>query len=424
MNGDPILAAFQATRVQSPDWSQRDPEPPLPDLVAQPARLPDPRQIPPRRWLMGTTAIREYISLLVAPGGVGKTTYAVTSCLAAATGKKLLGEHIFEPCGAWLFNLEDPLDEMDRRVAAAMIHHQIAPEDIEGRLFINSGRDRRLVMASFSSPHDGQGSRIVHPDKEALIREAKTKGVGLIVVDPFANSHELDENSNPHMNAAVRAWAEVAREANCAVFLVHHTRKGTAAGTAGDIEGARGGKALSDGARVGLTLAAMTVEEAGECGVPLGERWRHVRLDDGKANLAPRADRAKWFKLVGISLGNGDEMYPNGDNVQAMEPWTPPSAFGGATVAELNIVLDRIEQGPGGGSRYTANTRGRSTDRWVGQVLVEELDRTEEQAKTIVKEWLRNGLLVEEDYTDPEQRKVRKGLRVDFSKRPGTTYAG
>ena len=31
--------------------------------------------------------------------------------------------------------------------------------------------------------------------------------------------------------------------------------------------------------------------------MPPTDRWRYVRLDDGKANLAPRAVDAKWYRL-------------------------------------------------------------------------------------------------------------------------------
>lgn len=135
-------------------------------------------------------------------------------------------------------------------------------------------------------------------------------------MDPFVKSHELDENSNPHMNAATRAWAKVASEAGCAVVLVHHTRKG-AAGKAGDVESSRGGKALADASRVVLTFAAMASDEATQCDVPLGERWRYVRLDDAKQSMATRADRVRWLRVVGVVLGNASAMYPNGDSVQA-----------------------------------------------------------------------------------------------------------
>jgi hypothetical protein len=34
-----------------------------------------------------------------------------------------------------------------------------------------------------------------------------------------------------------------------------------------------------------------------------------------------RSGRATWFRLIGVSLGNGTDMYPNGDSMQVVEPW-------------------------------------------------------------------------------------------------------
>jgi hypothetical protein len=41
----------------------------------------------------------------------------------------------------------------------------------------------------------------------------------------------------------------------------------------------------------------------------------------------------------------------------------------------------------------------------------------------MIRTWEDNDLLVSKDYDDPEQRKKRKGLYVDNTKRPGTKVA-
>ena len=390
----------------------------IPPLAAGRFVWQEPNTIAPRQWLLGTAALKGYITLLVAPGGVGKTTFALTACLSVATGRPLLGDYVFQQSASWIFNLEDPLVELHRRVAAAMVHHRIPTDEVEGRLFLNSGRERRVTIASLGGV-DGLSTRIVFPDKEAIIAEAREHAVGLIVVDPFINTHELDENSNPQMNAAARAWAEVANDADCAVILVHHTRKGMA-GMAGDIEGGRGAKALADACRVGLTLTAMAPEEAERCGVPAGEHGRYVRLDDGKQSMASKARSARWFRLVSVHLGNATADYPSGDSVQVIEPWTAPSVFGDLSEGDLNATLDLIDAGFSNGQRHTRTKAGPGGGRrWVGHVLTEKLSRSEEQAKSILKAWFASGLLKESTYDDPEQRRPMTGVFVDASRRPG-----
>lgn len=383
-------------------------------LVAVPARLPAPAAIPPRRWLIGTLLVRGFVTVLVAPGGVGKTALATAIALAVITGRDLLGDRVWDPGNAWIINLEDPLEEVERRVAAAMIRHSIPRDDVEDRLFLHSGRDRPVVLAAL---HEVDGHTIVFPDRDALIYAMREEAVSLLVVDPFLRSHRLEENSNPHMDAAAAAWAQVADATGAAVLLIHHTRKGQ--GLAGDIEGSRGAKALTDAARIGLLLSSMSVEEANALGVDPDERWRHVRLDMAKANLSPRADQARWFRLESVGLGNATETYPAGDHVQAIVPWTPIGPLADLSTPEINAVLDRIADAFNRAEPYAPDKRGSSGGaRWAGHVLMEDAGRTEPQAKAILKSWLANGLLEIVAITNPRDRKPMRGLRVIDVKRP------
>ena len=379
-------------------------------LRAAPARLPDPAAIPPRAWLYGTRLISGFVSVLAAPGGVGKSALALAQAVAVASGRGFLGEQVHRRTGAWVLNLEDPLDELDRRVAAILRLHALPAEAVAGRLFLHSGRTRRLSMAASL---DGQ---IVHPDRDAVAAQAVAAGIGLIVVDPFVKSHALDENSNGQMDAAATAWAEVAERSGAAVLLVHHTRKLAAGGA--DVEATRGAKSLTDAARSAALLVPMTAEEAERLGVPEATRWRHVRLDDAKANLAPRAESARWFRLETVALGNGTADYPGGDSVAAVTAWRPPSAFAALDTPSCNAALDRIAAGPGEGAAWSAHRTGRGAERWAGRVLIDEFGLDEGAAARVVGAWLKSGLLVEQPYRDAAQRKTRLGVRVNDALRP------
>jgi hypothetical protein len=390
-------------------WASHVAPPPGPlPLAADPATLPPPETIPPREWLYGTRLIRRFVSVLAAPGGVGKSALALAQAVSLATGRPFLGERVHHAAPAWVFNLEDPLEEMQRRLAALMRHHAIPPAEVSGRLFLNAGRLRRLVMAE----PDGSGG-IALPDREPLIAAALAAGVGLIVVDPFVKSHRLDENSNMEMDVAATAWSEVAERTGAAVLLVHHVRKGTA----DSVDATRGAKAITDAARSASLLSPMTPEEAQALGVPERERWRHVRLDDAKVNLAPRADSARWYRLETVTLGNATALYPLGDSVAAIAPWSPPNPFRDLSPADCNTALDAIAAGCDGHA-YTRHRTGRAGARWAGNVLEHLFAIPPDEAARILAIWLRNGLLVETEYRHPDQRKSRMGLKVVDAKRP------
>jgi len=165
----------------------------------------------------------------------------------------------------------------------------------------------------------------------------------------------------------------------------------------------------------------MSESEANLFGVSVDDRASLVRLDSGKVHLVRRSPHARWFKLVGVSLGNGNALYPNGDEVQTIECWTAPDLFRGLSTILVNAILDEIDAGLPGGALYSDHPR--ATDRAAWRVVTKHADRTEPQARQIIKEWLKTGLLYHCPFRNEKQRKEQQGLRVNATKRPGTHAA-
>jgi Mrp family chromosome partitioning ATPase len=369
-------------------------------------------EIPPRQWLYGTQLIRGHVTVLVAPGGTGKSAYAMGVGISIAAHRSYLGEYIFGGCNVAIINLDDPMDELDRRVAAFMLAHSISAAQLDGRLFLEDCDGHGLTLAALE--RGDNGLQVVNPDEDSLVSLLRENRVGLVVCDPFAESHTLEENSNPQMIQAAAVWRRVARTANCAVLLVHHVRKGDVT----SIDAARGAKALTDSARVGLLMTTMSAEEASEFGIEDDDRLSYVRLDDAKRNMAA-ATKAQWFHLRPIRLGNTfDPTYPRGDSVGAIVPWQPPdNELATAPNNELNTVLDAIKAGPEEGVLYTKSRRGDS-NRWCGQLLCEAFQVQEKQAAKMVSAWFHSGLLFETTYYHPKWRRHTKGVCVSDTQRP------
>jgi hypothetical protein len=367
--------------------------------------IKDQHAIPHRQWLYGTDLIRAFVTLLVAPGGTGKSSLILGMALALTTNRRLLRTHIHQQCRVALLNLEDPQEEIDRRMAALASHYNVRDEDLEERLFI-SPPDRGVRIAE-AGP---DGFSVIYPDEEAIIAEVRRNRIDVLAVDPFAETHALEENSNPAMVKAAAAWRRVARNGNCSVVLAHHVRKGPV----DSIDAARGAKALSDSARIGLLLSTMSEEEANSLGVPLDDRLRYVRMDDAKANLAKRAGKARWFQLSEVTLDNAQPPYKEGDAVGVIETWEPPNVWDG--MVDANGVLDRIAAGMPDGEPYTDSRRHPAT-RWAGNLVMRELDCSPDQAANVINTWLRNGVLEVTSY-ETGNRKERRGLRVNDARRP------
>lgn len=364
---------------------------PLPEPLnaarwAQPFVWRDPASLPPRRWLYKPHLIRGFVSLTVSPGGVGKSTLTLCEALALASGRSLLGVMPAERTRVWCWNGEDPTDEIERRIQAAMMHHQLRPSDLEGWLFTGSGRDADLVVAE----QDRSGVAIATPVVDALIHFIGDNQIGAVVIDPFVSSHRVSENDNGAIDRVAKTWARIANATGCAVELVHHTRK--TGGAEVSVEDGRGASALLAAARHARTLRTMNEQEADSLGVERADRAAYVRIDGGKANLSPPATAAVWFRLANVQL-------PNGDYVQAASRWTPPDPFEGVTPADLLRVQQAIKAGRGdAGEGWRANVQ--TGDAWVGhaigQALGLDVGRPREAARVreLLRTWLASGALV------------------------------
>jgi hypothetical protein len=164
-----------------------------------------------------------------------------------------------------------------------------------------------------------------------------------------------------------------------------------------------------------FTISAMEQEEASKLGVADDERWQYIRHDNAKQNMAPPAGNASWFRLASVGLDNGTDDYPDGDFVQAVESWTPPSPWGDMVWGLIERILTQLEQGPEPGEFYALGKQ--SKDRWAGKVIVEEACKTDGQATAILKAWKESGLIEDGQYASPRQKGGTTGcVRVNQAK--------
>lgn len=329
--------------------------------LAKPFVWTDPQAIPPRQWLRGRHLIRGFVSATIAPGGVGKSSLVITEAVAMASGRDLLQQGL--PAGrlrVLIWQGEDPQDEVQRRIAATCHLYGVLPEGVEGYLFVVSGRDQPIVLAT-----QGQGG--VSPNS-ALIADLKStirdNRIDVVFVDPFVSSHAVQENDNSAMDFVVKAWASIADATGCAVDLVHHARKLN--GQEASVEDGRGASALLAAVRAARTLNPMSEADEASKGIPKDEWSRWFRAVAGKANLAPRGGPADWHYLESVDLGNGDATYPDGDSVgvvvrrDPMVPTTDP--LFGISDEQIHAIQCKIEDL---GDRIMGGKSG----NWAGHVI-------------------------------------------------------
>jgi hypothetical protein len=366
--------------------------------------------VPPRGWLLGNVFCRRFVSSLLADGGVGKTALRYAQLISLAIGRSLTGEHVFQRCRVLIISLEDDADELRRRILAVLRHHRIDRAELSGWLFLSApgGCAGKLMVEQ-----DGKVSRSALADNiEAAVLNHK---IDIISLDPFVKAHSVEENDNSAVDGVVQLLADMAARHNCSIDVPHHTSKGPA--DPGNANRGRGASAMKDGARLVYTLSPMSPDEAQTFGLREEERRRLIRMDSGKVNIAPPLDTAKWFRLVGVPLGNATDLYPHGDEVQTVEVWMPPDTWAGLSHHLLNQILTDIDAGLPDGNRYTNGPNAGNRAAWT-VVVKHAPDKAEAQAKKIIKTWVKNGVLVPGDYENPVTRHTVKGLRLDEAKRP------
>jgi hypothetical protein len=364
---------------------------------------------PPRQWLLANQFCRKFLSGLLAPGATGKTALRTLQAMSLATGRELCGQHVFKRCRVLMVSLEDDKDELQRRIAAARLHYGIDPAELKGWLFCAAPKGFKLAEVN------NKGARQIGMLEKMLRRTIEQRKPDLVMLDPFIKLHALEENDNGAMDFVCDLLVQLAIEYDIAVDAPHHTKKGQL--TAGDTDVGRGASSARDAGRLIYTLTRMSEDEAKAFAMKPEERPLYVRLDSGKVNTAPPSREATWFKLIGVPLGNGNAEYPNGDDVQTLIRWHPPETWEGLSSVQLNAALTEIEAGLPNGQRYSDAPKAGTRAAW--QVVQRHCpDKSEKQCREIIGTWVKNGVLMNEDYDDPTDRKSRKGLRLDPTKRP------
>lgn len=363
-------------------------------MTATPFIWRDERTIEPRRWLYGKHLLRKFLSVDVAAGGIGKSSVKVVEALAMTSGRSLLRKDVPEgPLRVWLYNLEDPHEETERRLHAALNHYQMSPMDVGERLYVDSGRDQPVMLAE-ETPN---GARIVKPVSDAIIATLQERQIDVLILDPFVSSHAVSENDNRSIDMVAKEWARIADVCNCSINLVHHVRKTN--GTEATADSARGASSLIGAARSVVVYNRMTKEEGEAAGIPPEQVGFHFRTQNDKANLSP-PEAAEWHRMNSYELANGDQ-------VGVACPWEWPDAFAGISTAKLQAVQRAVAEG-----KYRASNQARD---WVGNIIATVLGMDPETDKrrlgSIIKQWLKNDVLRVVEAEDGN-RDVRKYVEV------------
>jgi RecA-family ATPase len=264
-----------------------------------------------------------------------------------ATGTEILGEKIWRNDLKVLYiNAEDSRAEINRRVYAFYRAHalKLAGRNLD-RLSVVGVDDPRIKSLSFLRVNE-KGATILN-DAGFGVLETGLEALcpDLLVLDPlvaFCGGGNM--NDNAVMALVSREFKRLATRFDCAILILHHTRKGSrGSDPAGEAEEISGASSIVNLARRALTLKPMTEPEAKLLGVLPSEQWQYLKLVDAKSNLAPRSADSPWYRLHSVELPNPEPpIYPHGDSVQAIARVHLPLLSSAAATTDDQKIPDAI----------------------------------------------------------------------------------
>ena len=157
------------------------------------------------------------------------------------------------------------------------------------------------------------------------------------------------------------------------------------------VDDARGAGAMIAAVRSARTLNVMTEKEAGKAGLAQHQRRSFFRVDNGKANLAPPAERSTWRRHTSVQLGNGEGIAHAGDSVGVVDTWEWPDPTEDVTPDDVRAAQEAVAAG-----EWRENSQAKD---WVGKAIAKALglDLAEPSVKAKVKalqrSWVKDGVL-------------------------------
>jgi hypothetical protein len=346
--------------------------------------------IPPkRRWLHGNDLKRGSVSMLVAPGGRAKSTWLLTSALACASGRSLLGAHVYGgPLRVLYLSAEDSTDEIALRLRAAMQHHGLSDTDVSGLNVIGAENwGLSLLSASRSGPAVDQRGW------DALNAELDGVELDVLMLDPLINlMGGVDSSDNSAAALLMGQLVTLATKRNIAIIIAHHAAKGRDPTSADSSLGAVSFVSLS---RIVLNIEPLAERDAGLLGLPPWEAKSVFRVLGTKLNFSPLNTDDRWYRTSSVEIQNQEPpIYVTGDKVAVVEVFQPGSSgpvFPPQLIRDALVAVD-LASPPLSPSKQ-------SRDRYAAPVIAEAVAnhrsgrKSDAEGKAVLDHLISSGLV-------------------------------
>lgn len=262
------------------------------------------------------------VGLLVAPGGVGKTTLMLWIACHVVLGREVFGCPVDRPGPVVFVTAEDPREIMVARLRMVIAGMQLDAADADTvlrgiRIADVSGHGYKLTMVA----HD-----IVIPsgNVDEVIASCQEILPAMVIIDPAVSFGVGEFRVNDAEQGLIEAARRMRNALNCAVIYVHHTGKANAREKTLDQYSGRNGSSFADGSRMVHVLQNMdSAEWAKATGEPLKHGETGIVLARPKMSYCPPVGdlfirrRGYMFEVISaaIKLAPGDRLESDANQV-------------------------------------------------------------------------------------------------------------
>lgn len=233
----------------------------------------------PREWAIEKLAPVGKVTVVAGPGGVSKSMLVLNMLVYAAMGLQWAR---FQPTAALksLFvSYEDDSQELHKRIHTLADSLRDTDDGVFDMLNDVDGSIRRNLRVFAADDEASLWLLLTKPERfspaqrtervEWLVGYIKSRGIKLLALDPAVYTHQLEENDVADMASYMQSLTYIAKQAECAVLVLHHMNKAGGWLQLDDLSqgSLRGASSFADNARSVLVVVSMPIKDAERYGL-------------------------------------------------------------------------------------------------------------------------------------------------------------
>lgn len=220
------------------------------------------------------------VTVIAGPGGVSKSMLTLHILMYAALGKSFGPFKPTQPVKSLYVSYEDDRQEMHKRVFSLVEALRELDDGAFDMLYDIKGTLAQNLLMYAADDDAASWLILTKPDRfsppersarvEWLVGFLKRNKVSILVLDPAVYTHQLEENNIADMATYMQTLTAVAKNAGCAVVVLHHMHKAAGWASLDDVSQSslRGASSFADNARSVGVVVSMPIKDAPNYGLP------------------------------------------------------------------------------------------------------------------------------------------------------------